>query len=51
MRILELISCCAQHIRTSHETIKEITGGTGGNKDNGECEDKHLWKDNRAETT
>jgi hypothetical protein len=34
------ISCCEQH-RTSHETVREITGGTRGNRDHGECDDKH----------
>jgi hypothetical protein len=41
MRILESIWCCAQRRRTRHYSIREITGGTGGNKDNGKYEDKY----------
>ena len=35
-----------------NKPIREITGGAGGNKDNGKCEYKHRgWKDKRAVTT
>jgi hypothetical protein len=54
MRILESIWCCAQHRRTRHETLREITGVTGRNKDNGEFEDKYrgnTYGKMRAEAT